>query len=51
MLGIDQPFKIIPRLKDIQDVITAFKKIDDLYFSCHIYDYLWMKEKYCELWH
>jgi len=49
MLVIDQPFKIIPHLKDIQYVITALKKIDDLYFSCHIYDYLWMKEKYGEL--
>jgi ABC-type lipopolysaccharide export system ATPase subunit len=49
MLVIDQPFKIIPHLKDVQYVITALKKIDDLYVSCHIYDYQWMEEKYGEL--
>ena len=49
MLVIDQPFKIIPHLKDLQYVVTALKKIDDLYLSCHIYDYQWMEEKYGEL--
>lgn len=49
MLVIDQPFKIIPHLKDVQYIITALKKIDDLYLSCHIYDYQWMEEKYGEL--
>lgn len=49
MIVIDQPFKIIPHLPDIQFVINAMKKIDDLYLSCHIYDYRWMKEKYGEL--
>lgn len=43
---IDQPFKMIPQLKDFAPVMAALKKIDDLYFSCHIYDYSWMKEKY-----
>jgi ABC-type lipopolysaccharide export system ATPase subunit len=46
---IDQPFKIIPHLKDMQFITTALKKIDDLYVSCHIYDYQWMEEKYGEL--
>jgi ABC-type nitrate/sulfonate/bicarbonate transport system ATPase subunit len=49
MLVIDQPFKIIPHLQDIQYITTALKKIDDLYLSCHIYDYKWMEEKYGEL--
>jgi len=49
MILIDQPFKIIPHLKDIQLITTALKKIDDLYLSCHIYDYKWMEEKYGEL--
>lgn len=46
LIVIDQPFKIIPHLKDIQYIIAALKKIDDLYVSCHIYDYKWMEEKY-----
>lgn len=46
LLVIDQPFKIIPHLKNIQYVLSALKKIDDLYVSCHIYDYKWMEEKY-----
>jgi len=46
LLVIDQPFKIISHLKNIQYVISALKKIDDLYVSCHIYDYKWMEEKY-----
>lgn len=46
MILIDQPFKIIPHLKDIQLIVAALKKIDDLYLSCHIYDYQWMEEKY-----
>jgi len=49
LIVIDQPFKIIPHLPDIQFVMNALKKIDDLYLSCHIYDYRWMKEKYGEL--
>jgi len=49
MILIDQPFKIIPPLKDIQLIVAALKKIDDLYLSCHIYDYKWMEEKYGEL--
>jgi len=49
MILIDQPFKIIPHLKDIRFITTALKKIDDLYLSCHIYDYKWMEEKYGEL--
>ncbi len=46
---IDQPFKIIPHLKDTQWLAAALKKIDDLFVSCHIYDYQWMEEKYGEL--
>lgn len=49
MILIDQPFKIIPHLKDVRLIVAALKKIDDLYLSCHIYDYKWMEEKYGEL--
>jgi ABC-type lipopolysaccharide export system ATPase subunit len=43
---IDRPFKIMPHLKDIKYIFQALEKIDDLYFSCHIYDYEWMAGKY-----
>lgn len=46
---IDRPFKIIPHLKTAQEIATVLKKIDDLYVSCHIYDYSWMEEKYGDL--
>lgn len=46
MILIDRPFKIIPHLKNIDYVLSALKKIDDLFISCHIYDYQWMEEKY-----
>ena len=46
---IDQPFKMMPHLQDIQLIVSALKKIDDLYLSCHIYDYQWMEAKYGEL--
>jgi len=49
MILVDQPFKIISHFKDMQFIKTALKKIDDLYLSCHIYDYQWMEEKYGEL--
>ncbi len=49
MILIDQPFKIIPHLKNSDYVMMALKKIDDLYSNCHIYDYNWMKEKYGDL--
>ena len=43
---IDRPFTMIPQLKDVADISEALKKIDDLYASCHIYDYEWMAGKY-----
>jgi ABC-type lipoprotein export system ATPase subunit len=46
---IDRPFKIIPHLKDSDYIFRTLKKIDDFYLTCHIYDYIWLKEKYGEL--
>lgn len=43
---IDRPFKLIPHLKDVDYIIQILKKVEDLYVSCHIYDYKWMAEKY-----
>ncbi len=49
MILIDQPFQIVPHLQDGRFIIDALNIIDDLYSSCHIYDYRWMEEKYGEL--
>jgi ABC-type lipopolysaccharide export system ATPase subunit len=46
---IDRPFKIIPYLKNSDYIFQTLKKIEDYYVTCHIYDYLWIKEKYGEL--
>lgn len=49
MILMVKPFELIPHLKDIEMVTTMLKTIDDLYESCHIYDYQWMTEKYGDL--
>jgi len=36
----------IPPLKNIDPILQALRTIDDLYSSCHIYDYDWMEQKY-----
>lgn len=46
VLVIDRPFKIIPHLQTAQYIADVLGKIDDLYVSCHIFDYFWMEEKY-----
>ena len=43
---IDRPFKIMPHLKNVNYIFQSLEKIEDLYSSCHIYDYEWMAEKY-----
>ncbi len=43
---INSPFNMIPQLKNIDPILQALKTIDDLYSSCHIYDYDWMEQKY-----
>lgn len=49
MILIDQPFQMVPHLKDSGFILNALKIIDDLYASCHIFDYRWMQDKYGEL--
>ena len=46
---IDRPFQIVPHWKTAQYIANVLKIIDDLYSSCHIYDYSWMEEKYGDL--
>jgi ABC-type uncharacterized transport system YnjBCD ATPase subunit len=43
---INRPFNMIPQLKNIYSIVQALKAIDDLYSSCHIFDYDWMEQKY-----
>ena len=50
LIVMDRPFLMVPHLKDMHFITSALKKIDDLYISCHIYDYQWMDEKYGDLW-
>ena len=45
---MDRPFKIMPHLKDSGYIFQTLKKIDDFFVACHIYDYVWMKDKYGE---
>jgi ABC-type lipoprotein export system ATPase subunit len=43
---IDRPFKIMPDLKHSQFIEDALKKIEDLFNTCYIFDYLWNKDRY-----
>jgi len=49
VMVIDRPFRIMPQSKSSSFISDVLKKIDDLYTSCHIYDYSWMEEKYGDL--
>jgi len=43
---IDRPFKIMPDLKDTICIYSALKTIDDLFTRCHIFDYIWNRDRY-----
>jgi len=49
IIVIDRPFIIIPHLKDVCFIFQMLEKINDLYYSCHVYDYKWMADKYGDL--
>ena len=46
IIVIDRPFTIIPDLKDTSFIDEAIKTSDDLFAQCHIFDYMWNKERY-----
>ena len=43
---IDRPFTIIPDVQDDRFIYDALKAVDDSFKECHIFDYLWFKDKY-----
>lgn len=46
VIVIDRPFKLLPELQDSRFIFDSLKIIDDLYDSCHIFDYIWVKDRY-----
>jgi ABC-type lipopolysaccharide export system ATPase subunit len=43
---IDRPFKIMPDVPDDQFIYDSLKIIDDSFKECHIFDYVWFKDRY-----
>ncbi len=43
---IDRPFTIIPDVQDDRFIYDALKVVDDSFKECHIFDYLWSKDRY-----
>ena len=43
---IDRPFTVIPDVQDDQFIYDALKVVDDSFKECHIFDYLWSKDRY-----
>ena len=43
---IDRPFTIIPDVQNDQFIYDALKVVDDSFKECHIFDYLWSKDRY-----
>ncbi len=46
MVVIDRPFTIIPDAQDDRFIYDALKAVDDSYRECHIFDYVWSKDRY-----
>lgn len=43
---IDRPFLIMPHLKDASLIYDYLDTIADLYSRCHIFDYIWHRDRY-----
>jgi ABC-type uncharacterized transport system YnjBCD ATPase subunit len=46
MVVIDRPFTIIPDVQDDRFIYETLKAVDDSYRECHIFDYIWSKDRY-----
>jgi len=46
MVVIDRPFTIIPDAQDDRFIYETLKAVDDSYRECHIFDYIWSKDRY-----
>ena len=43
---IDRPFTVMPDVQDDRFIYDALKPVDDSFKECHIFDYLWHKDRY-----
>ncbi len=43
---IDRPFTIMPDAQDDRFIYDSLKAVDDSYRECHIFDYVWSKDRY-----
>jgi len=46
IIVIDRPFKIIPDVPDDRFIYDSLKIIDDSFKECHVFDYVWFKDRY-----
>jgi len=46
LIVIDRPFRLVPDLPDAELIENSLNRIDDLYFSCRIFDYSWNQDRY-----
>ena len=43
---VDRPFAIIPDVQDDRFIYDALKAVDDSFKECHIFDYMWSRDRY-----
>lgn len=43
---IDRPFTAMPDVQDDLFIYDALKAVDDSFKECHIFDYIWHKDRY-----
>lgn len=43
---IDRPFTALPDIQDDRFIYDALKAVDDSFKECHIFDYIWHKDRY-----
>jgi len=46
LVVIDRPFRLVPDLPDAEMIQDSLNRIDELYQSCQIFDYLWNRDRY-----
>lgn len=46
IIVIDRPFTIIPDVQDDRFIYDALKVIENSFKECHIFDYIWLKDRY-----
>lgn len=46
LIVIDRPFRLVPDLPDAEKIQDSLDKIEELYQSCQIFDYLWNRDRY-----